>query len=226
LEILGSIINGFALPLKEEHKKFLVRALLPLHKPKCMAMYHQQLLYCVTQFVEKDPRLADPVLKGLLKYWPVTNSQKEVLFLGELEEVLELTQPQEFTKTMIPLFQQISRCVESSHFQVSERALFLWNNDYIVNLVAQNRHVIVPVVFGSLERTAMTHWNASVNGLTINVRKMLQELDPELFDDTRLKWHESQDELQAKEEYKNKCVEIVEKLAKLNTDGINNNNNK
>jgi len=225
LEILGSIINGFALPLKEEHKKFLVRALLPLHKPKCMAMYHQQLLYCVTQFVEKDPRLADPVLKGLLKYWPVTNSQKEVLFLGELEEVLELTQPQEFTKTMIPLFQQISRCVESSHFQVSERALFLWNNDYIVNLVAQNRHVIVPVVFGSLERTAMTHWNASVNGLTINVRKMLQELDPELFDDTRLKWHESQDELQAKEEYKNKCVEIVEKLAKLNTDGINNNNN-
>ena len=225
LEILGSIINGFALPLKEEHKKFLVRALLPLHKPKCMAMYHQQLLYCVTQFVEKDPRLADPVLKGLLKYWPVTNSQKEVLFLGELEEVLELTQPQEFTKTMIPLFQQISRCVESSHFQVSERALFLWNNDYIVNLVAQNRHVIVPVVFGSLERTAMTHWNASVNGLTINVRKMLQELDPELFDDTRLKWHESQDELQAKEEYKNKCVEIVEKLAKLNTDGINNINN-
>ena len=221
LEILGAIINGFALPLKEEHKKFLARALLPLHKPKCMAMYHQQLLYCVTQFVEKDPRLADSVLKGLLKYWPVTNSQKEVLFLGELEEVLELTQPQEFTKTMIPLFQQISRCVESSHFQVSERALFLWNNDYIVNLVAQNRHVIVPIVFGSLERTAMTHWNASVNGLTINVRKMLQELDPELFDDTRLKWHESQDELQAKEEYKNKCVEIVEKLAKLNTDNIN-----
>ncbi|WZZ43057.1 hypothetical protein YC2023_039316 [Brassica napus] len=35
LEILGSIINGFALPLKEEHKFFLVRALVPLHKAKC-----------------------------------------------------------------------------------------------------------------------------------------------------------------------------------------------
>ena len=32
LEILGSIINGFALPLKEEHKQFLMKALLPLHK--------------------------------------------------------------------------------------------------------------------------------------------------------------------------------------------------
>ena len=44
------------------------------------------------QFVEKDPKLAEPVLRALLKYWPVTNSQKEVLFLGELEEILEMTQ--------------------------------------------------------------------------------------------------------------------------------------
>lgn len=28
---------------------FLTRALMPLHKPKCVAMYHQQLAYCVTQ---------------------------------------------------------------------------------------------------------------------------------------------------------------------------------
>ena len=32
LEILGSIINGFALPLKTEHKQFLVKVLIPLHK--------------------------------------------------------------------------------------------------------------------------------------------------------------------------------------------------
>ena len=42
--------------------------------------------------MEKDPKLAEPVLNSLLKYWPVTNSQKEVLFIGELEEILEMTQ--------------------------------------------------------------------------------------------------------------------------------------
>jgi hypothetical protein len=50
---------------------FLQRALLPLHKPKCVALYHQQLSYCVTQFVEKDPKLADLVLRGLLKCAPL-----------------------------------------------------------------------------------------------------------------------------------------------------------
>ncbi|CAI5950657.1 unnamed protein product [Closterium sp. NIES-65] len=183
LEILGSIINGFALPLKEEHKLFLVRALVPLHKPKCVSMYHQQLSYCITQFVEKDPKLADLVLRGLLKFWPLTNSQKEVLFLGELEEILELTQAPEFQMVMTPLFQQIARCLSSSHFQVAdtvlvaERTLFLWNNDYIVTLVAQNRTTILPLIFAALERNARSHWNQMVSGLTINVCRMFLKMD-------------------------------------------------
>jgi hypothetical protein len=81
-------------------------------------MYHQQLSYCITQFVEKDCKLADTVIRGLLKYWPITNSSKEVMFLGELEEVLEATQPAEFQKCMVLLFRQIRRCLSSSHFQV------------------------------------------------------------------------------------------------------------
>ena len=61
LEILGSIINGFATPLKEEHKTFLLKVLLPLHKAKCLGMYHPQLAYCVVQFLEKEQQLTDPV---------------------------------------------------------------------------------------------------------------------------------------------------------------------
>lgn len=118
LEILGSIVNGFALPLKEEHKLFLVRALIPLHKPKCLAMYHQQLSYCIIQFVEKDCKLADTLIRGLLKYWPIINSSKEIMFLGELEEVLEATQPPEFQRCMVPLFRQVAHCLNSPHFQV------------------------------------------------------------------------------------------------------------
>ena len=49
LEILGSVINGFALPLKAEHVSFLERCLIPLHRHRALASYHQQLVYCVTQ---------------------------------------------------------------------------------------------------------------------------------------------------------------------------------
>ena len=78
LEILGSIINGFALPLKAEHKQFLCKVLIPLHKVRCLSLYHAQLAYCVVQFLEKDATLTEQVIKGLLKFWPKTCSQKEV----------------------------------------------------------------------------------------------------------------------------------------------------
>lgn len=68
LEILGSIINGFALPLKEEHKLFLSRVLVPLHKAKSLALYHPQLAYCVVQFLEKDRNLTYEVNCTLIKY--------------------------------------------------------------------------------------------------------------------------------------------------------------
>ncbi|PSS04616.1 Serine/threonine protein like [Actinidia chinensis var. chinensis] len=192
LEILGSIINGFALPMKEEHKLFLVRALIPLHKPKPVALYHHQLAYCITQFVEKDYKLTDTVIRGLLKYWPVTNCQKEVLFLGELEEVLEATQAAEFQRCMVPLFRQIARCLNSSHFQVAERALFLWNNEHIVNLIAQNRYVILPIIFEALEKNIQSHWNQAVSGLTVNVRKVFLDMDTELFEDCQRQYAEKE----------------------------------
>lgn len=199
LEILGSIINGFALPLKEEHKLFLMRALIPLHKPKCLSMYHQQLSYCVTQFVEKDFKLADIVIRGLVKYWPVTNSSKEVMFLSELEEVLESTQAAEFQKCMVPLFRQIGRCLNSSHFQVAERALFLWNNDHIRNLITQNRKVILPIIFPALEKNTRPrgHWNQAVQSLTLNVRKIFSDIDQTLFDECLNRYQE--DEVKQKE---------------------------
>ena len=44
LEILASIINGFAQPVKQEHKAMLERCLIPLHKLKGVAVYHHQLM--------------------------------------------------------------------------------------------------------------------------------------------------------------------------------------
>ncbi|XP_023600382.1 serine/threonine-protein phosphatase 2A 56 kDa regulatory subunit gamma isoform isoform X8 [Myotis lucifugus] len=67
LEILGSIINGFALPLKEEHKIFLLKVLLPLHKVKSLSVYHPQLAYCVVQFLEKDSTLTEPLLNAVCR---------------------------------------------------------------------------------------------------------------------------------------------------------------
>uniref|UniRef100_A0A7S3DB75 Serine/threonine protein phosphatase 2A regulatory subunit n=1 Tax=Palpitomonas bilix TaxID=652834 RepID=A0A7S3DB75_9EUKA len=214
LEILGSIINGFALPLKEEHKQFLNKSLIPLHKPKCVAQYHQQLSYCVAQFLEKDAKLAEPVLLGLLKYWPLVNSPKEVLFLNEVEEVLELTQPAEFIRCSETLFKQISKSINSPHFQVAERALFLWNNEYVVSLINQNRHVIFPIIFPALQRNSTGHWNTTVHSLTYNVQKLLMEMDGRLYEECVKMVRQQKEKQQAKKDARKKTWSMLEEVAK------------
>ncbi|KAI8425332.1 hypothetical protein MSG28_007104, partial [Choristoneura fumiferana] len=139
--ILGSIINGFALPLKDEHKMFLLRVLLPLHKAKSLSVYHPQLAYCV------------------------------VMFLNEMEEILDVIEPAEFQKIMDPLFRQLAKCVSSPHFQVAERALYYWNNEYIMSLISDNATHILPIMFPSLYRNTKSHWNKTIHGLVYNAER-------------------------------------------------------
>merc|ERR1712037_655279 len=61
------------------------------------------------------------------------------------------------------------------HFQVAERTLFFWNNDYIVKLINQNRHALFPIIIGALYKNSKQHWNSAVHGLTFNVLKLLVE---------------------------------------------------
>lgn len=127
---------------------FLLKVLLPLHKAKQLSAYHAQLAYCIVQFLEKDASLTEPVIKSLLKFWPKTHAPKEVcwfrdctivnlckwkiyfiwnipltfnfqvMFLNELEEILDVIEPGEFQKIMDLLFRQLAKCVSSPHFQV------------------------------------------------------------------------------------------------------------
>lgn len=83
-----------------------------------MTLYHPQLAYCVVQFLEKDPSLTVEVVNGILRFWPKVNSPKEVMFLNELEEILDVVDPKEFTKIQKPIFTQLARSVSSPHFQV------------------------------------------------------------------------------------------------------------
>lgn len=183
LEILGSIINGFVLPLKEEHKTFLLKVLMPLHKVRTLSAYHTQLSFCIVQFIEKDHTLTEPIVNSLLRYWPKVHSTKEVMFLNEIEEILDIIEPSEFQKIMVALFKQLARCVRSNQFQVAERVLYFWNNEYILSLINDNIQTVLPIVFPALHIDPNSHWNKTIHGLIYNALKLSTEMNQRLFHD-------------------------------------------
>lgn len=89
LEILSSIISGYTAPLKDEHKLFAKKVLIPLHKVRGLQTFNTQLLTCMKNFLEKDKALGIDLINGLLKFWPITSPSKEVVYINEVEEILE-----------------------------------------------------------------------------------------------------------------------------------------
>jgi len=120
---------------------------------------------------------------NLLKFWPKVHSPKEVMFLNELEEILDVIEPAEFTKVMGALFKQLAKCVSSPHFQVAERALYYWNNEYIMSLMTDNAPTILPIMFPSLYKNSKSHWNKTIHGLIYNALKLFMEMNQVLFDE-------------------------------------------
>lgn len=214
LEIFGSIINGFALPLKDDHKDFLTKALIPLHKVKSLAFFHNQLTYCMTQYVEKDPRLAFDIITAILRYWPVPLNSKQVLFLNGLEEVLMLTQSSEFHRMQEALSRRLATCITCPHSSVAERALFFWNNDHIVTLINQHRQDVFPVIVSALHKNSNQHWSIEVCEHTSHILQILREVDPQLFGECSAKHRAREHEEELKEvERQNRWSQLKDMLA-------------
>ena len=100
------------MPVKQDHVKLLQSALIPLHKVKCMQMYHAHLVYCMAQYIEKEQRFAVPIINGVLKFYPFGNTAKELLFLEELQELVEVLAPQTLAEVEVPIYQRLAQCID------------------------------------------------------------------------------------------------------------------
>merc|ERR1712098_212557 len=139
----------------------------------------------------------------------------EVMFLNELEEILDVIEPAEFTKVMVPLFKQLAKCVSSPHFQVAERALYFWNNEYILSLISDNASTILPIMFPALYRSK-EHWNKTIHGLIYNALKLFMEMNQRLFDECTQQYKAEQKKEKEKAKQRKDLWKKIENLADKN----------
>jgi serine/threonine-protein phosphatase 2A regulatory subunit B' len=87
---MSSIVIGFQTPLRPEHIAFFKSVVIPLHKVQTCNQFFEPLLRLSMLFLTKDSSLIYLLLDGLMKYWPFANYVKEMLFLSEVLEIIEV----------------------------------------------------------------------------------------------------------------------------------------
>lgn len=183
LDILASIISGFAVPLRDEHVIFFKNVIIPLHKVQTCSQFYEQLLRCSMLFLTKDRTLAIPLLEGLLKYWPFANCVKETLFLTELQEVLEVCEVEKVEHLIPRLFKRIVRCIGGIHLQVADRAMCFFENDYFLNILKTYKDKTFPMLVPVIVDLADNHWHKILQESLIALKTILKEIDPYAFEE-------------------------------------------
>lgn len=127
-----------------------------------------------------------------------------MLFVTTVEEVLERIGLEQLDQVRDQLFAVLAKCVASEHFQVAERALYIWNNEKLAlvrrgcsfihygNVHSCSPHatktaqevfhpqrasLLLPYVFNSLYRNAQGHWNHNVETMSQSILKMYADED-------------------------------------------------
>jgi serine/threonine-protein phosphatase 2A regulatory subunit B' len=81
------------------------------------------------------------------------------------------------------MFKKYKKIYFKNLLQVAERALYFWNNEYIMSLIEDNNERIMPIMFPSLYRISKEHWNQTIVALVYNVLKTFMEMNGKLFDE-------------------------------------------
>lgn len=182
LDILASIISGFAMPLRDEHVIFFKVVMIPLHKVQTSHLFHEQLLRCSMLFLGKDHSLAIHLVEGLLRYWPFGNSPKEAIFLTELQEVLEVCELAKLEPIIPKLFKRLVRCISGPQLQVADRAMCFFENDYFLGILRTFKQITFPMVVPVIVELAETHWHKILQESLNALKVILKEIDPVAFD--------------------------------------------
>jgi serine/threonine-protein phosphatase 2A regulatory subunit B' len=182
LDILASIISGFAVPLREEHIIFFKTIIIPLHKVQSCYLYHENIVRASMLFLSKDPNLSINLVEGLLKYWPFANSAKEMMFLNEILEVLEVCEITKLEPLINKLFKRLIKCIAGSHLQVADRAMCFFENDYFLTILKTYRQITFPLLVPVIATIAENHWHKVLQESLNALKTILKEIDYQAFD--------------------------------------------
>eukprot|EP00939_MAST-03C_sp_MAST-3C-sp1_P000742 g742.t1 len=186
LDFLLSIVNGFGVPLRKEHKDTLERCLLPLHKAWTEPEYHDRLQSCMVLFASKDPDLAPIVITSILRFWPRSaNRIKEQLFWCEIESLFEFVTDEGFAQIERPLADRVIHSLRSDQVDIVSWIMqtvfhgFIRDKDDEVDTRAITRRLgTMSSDRGSeffsravrvLEENSEAHWNGQIRDMSRGV---------------------------------------------------------
>lgn len=175
LDLVASIVNGYVIPIKDEHKAFLQEGLIPLLKMPNLKQYDDRLRNCFHNYSAKDTECLLMIMSAIFKYWPHLNPWKEIIFMENMVFFLDFVQPENFINVQEKVFQKLYKAMSSPACNVVEQChAVIKENSSIHKLIERDP---VPVLKEFLKRKP----HLSVNDYNHRLMTSFQMLEDHLL---------------------------------------------
>lgn len=128
--------------------------------------FYNALLPLAQFFQSKDSTTSVWCIRFLFRHWPITNSEKQIIFLHQLQFILSMLNSSFFPALSKALVSRLKQMIESVNFKVSMAAIKILKDEEFVKLICSTTSspslsspsvLLIP----SLE-AAQSHWNNDV----------------------------------------------------------------
>merc|ERR1711879_107063 len=77
---------------------------------------------------------------------------------------------------------QMSRCLQSPHFQIAQRTVQMFDNPTVLELIKDNASTMYPILIPALSNNLCGHWNKLVSDINFNAIQQLKGIDRRAYD--------------------------------------------
>ena len=173
LDVLASIISGFSIPLREEHTNFFNNIIIPLHKKNCEP-YFENLNRCAILYLGKDSTLSYILLENLFKLFHAHNYKIKLLFLEEIEIILDYIDIESFNIYVGQLMNIIVGCFQEYNIDLKNKALSFFKNDIFNSIIKTYKNISFNIVVPKLQ--ILKSWDeeseSTINYINQNLKNM------------------------------------------------------
>ena len=224
LEVMASIIAGYAIPLRNEHIDFFKTIIVPLHNIKECNLFFEKLLRCAIWFLCKDANLSIILLENLLQCFPFKDFNVKSLFLDEIIEILEFCDIIKISPLVKKLCYTIVGCFSQLNLDLTEKALSFFNSEVFISIIKQYKNTSFNIIVPYICYFAEHPWDNNYQLSFAIIKNLLKSIDS-------IKYFESEKKIilpmNVKGQYsKFNFIKDNEYDIKLNSNEIGFNNNR
>lgn len=176
--ILRLFLNYFMTlkpPLKQNTILLFKTVFYPLYSSEYAGLFETSLQDLSAFFQLQDPGTSVWCLNYLKQHWPRASSQKQMLFLRQLECLMQFL-PDVMEKITEPLVKILSQCIISENVNISMTATTICNSPDFLNLIKPTPDFITNYLIPFTKR-AVDHWNEDQREYAQSLLKNLSDLE-------------------------------------------------